>query len=85
MGRDKDRLLGEPVDYDQDSIKPRGWRKFLDEVYGNGIPWLFRDRKLFERSVGLVTLWLGLYTSNIGLAELLYISMEARPGVSIAD
>jgi len=24
MGRDKDRLLGEPVDYDQDSVKPRG-------------------------------------------------------------
>jgi len=24
MGRDKDCLLGEPVDYDQDSVKPRG-------------------------------------------------------------
>jgi len=23
MGRDKDCLLGEPVDYDQDSVKPR--------------------------------------------------------------
>jgi len=38
MGRDKDRLLGEPVDYDQDSVKPGGWQKFLDEVYRNGIP-----------------------------------------------
>ena len=24
MGRDKDCLLGELVDYDQDSVKPRG-------------------------------------------------------------
>jgi len=40
---------------------------------------------LFERSVGLVTLWLGLYTSDTGLAELLYISIEARLGVSVAD
>jgi len=23
MGRDKDCLLGEPVNYDQDSVKPR--------------------------------------------------------------
>jgi len=40
---------------------------------------------LFERSIGLVTLWLGLYTSDTGLAELLYISMEAGLGVSMAD
>jgi len=43
------------------------------------------DGKLFERSIGLVTLWFGLYTSNTGLAELLYISIEVRPGVSIVD
>jgi len=46
---------------------------------------LFRDRKLFEGSIGLVTLWLGLHTSDTGLAELLYISMEAGPGVSAVD
>ena len=40
---------------------------------------------MFERFIGLVTLWLGLYTSDIELAELLYISMEAGPGVSIVD
>ena len=38
---------------------------------------------MFERSVGLVILWLGLHTSDIRLAELLYISMGAGPGVSI--
>ena len=43
------------------------------------------NRELFERLVGLVTLWLGLHTSNTELAELLYISIEARPGVSAAN
>jgi len=46
---------------------------------------LFRDEELFEESVGLVTLWLGSHTSDIGLAELLYISTEAGPGVSAVD
>jgi len=46
---------------------------------------LFRNGELFERSIGLVMLWLGSHTSDTGLAELLYISTEARPGVSVAD
>jgi len=45
----------------------------------------FRDGELFERSVGLVTLWLGSHTSDTELVELLYISMEAGPGVSAVD
>jgi len=56
MDRDKDHLLGKPVDYDQDSVKSREWWKFLNEVYRNRIPWLFGDMKLFEISVGLVML-----------------------------
>ena len=68
MGRDKDCLLGELVDYNQDSIK-------LNEIHRNGILWLFRDGKLFERSIGLVTLWLGSHTSDTELAELFYISI----------
>ena len=47
--------------------------------------WLFRDRKLFERFVELVILWPELYTSDIGLAELLYISIEAGPEISVAN
>ena len=46
---------------------------------------MFRDRELFEGSVGLVTLWLGSHTSDTGLAELLYISIEAGLGVTVAD
>ena len=46
---------------------------------------MFRNGELFERSVELVMLWLGSHTSDIGLAELLYISIEAGLGVSVVD
>ena len=46
---------------------------------------MFRDRELFEGSVRLVTLWLESHTSDTGLAKLLYVSMEAGPGVSMVD
>ena len=46
---------------------------------------MFRDGELFERSIGLVTLWLESHTSDIGLAELLYISTETGLGVSTVD
>jgi len=46
---------------------------------------LFGDKVLFERFIGLVILWLRSHASDIRLAELLYISTEARPEVSIAN
>jgi len=45
----------------------------------------YGDRKLFERFIKLVTLWLKLHTSDIELVELLYISIEARPGISAVN
>ena len=64
---------------------PEDDRSFFDEVHRNGIPWSFRDGELFEESIGLVMLWLGSHTSDTGLAELLYVSTEAGPGVSAVD
>jgi len=43
------------------------------------------NRKLFERSIKLVILWLKSHTSDTGLAELVYISMEAKPGISVVN
>ena len=40
---------------------------------------------MLERSIRLVTLEFELYTSNIELAELLYISIETRPGIAIVN
>ena len=85
MGRDKDHLPGKLVNYDQDSVKPRKWWEFLNEVHKNGIPWLFGNRKLSEKSIGLVTLWLELYIHDTELTELLYISIETEPGIFMAN
>jgi len=46
---------------------------------------LFGNRKLFEKSVGLVMLWLRLYTNDTGFIKLLYISTEVRPGISVTN
>jgi len=46
---------------------------------------LFRDRELLERSIRLVILWFRSHTSDIRLAELLYISMKAGPRISVAN
>ena len=40
---------------------------------------------MLKRSVKLVTLEFRLYTSNIGLVELLYISTETRPGITTTN
>ena len=45
MGRDKDHLLSKLVDYDQDSVKPGGWWKFLNKVHRNGIPWSITNQR----------------------------------------
>ena len=37
------------------------------------------------RSVRPMTLWLGLHTSDTRLAELLYISIETGPGISMMN
>jgi len=42
---------------------------------------LFRNRKLFERSIKLVILWFRSYINDIGLTKLLYISIETRLGI----
>ena len=46
---------------------------------------MFRNRKLFERSVRLVRLRFGLHASNTRLVELLYICIEAWLEIFIAD
>ena len=37
VGRDKNHLLDELVDYDQNSVKSRGWQEFLNEIHRNRI------------------------------------------------
>jgi len=50
---------------------------FLDKIYENEILEMFRNKKLFERSIKLVILKFGLYATNTKLVELLYLCIKA--------
>ena len=71
--------------YDQDGVETGGWRKFLDEVYGDRVPGSFQDQKLLQEFIESVTLWLGLHTSGGGLAVVLDKGTEERPSVVVTD
>ena len=70
---------------DQDGVEAGGWRKFLDEIHGDGIPGLFWDRKLLQKSVASMMLWFGSHTSGAGLAVVLDKGSEEWPSIVIMD
>jgi len=46
---------------------------------------LFGNRELLEKFIRLAILWFRSYISDIKLVELLYTSIEAGPGISVAN
>ena len=70
---------------DQDGVKAGGQRKFLDEIYGDGVPGSFWDQELLQESIGLVTLWLQLHTGDARLAVVLNEGTEEWPSVVVMD
>ena len=54
--RDEDGLLGEPIDDDENCIKTRGGQEFLNEVYRNGLPWIFWNWELLKELMGVMSL-----------------------------
>ena len=72
-------MFGEVVDNYQNGIETIGVRKGFYEVYGDGIPWTRRDRKLLECAIGFVELRLGSHTRRTGLAVILDIASETGP------
>ena len=69
----------------KDGVEAGGWRKFLDEVHGDGVPGSFWDQELLQKSIGSVMLWLGLHTGGAGLAIVLNQGTEERPSVVVTD
>ena len=82
---DEDTLFGKAVDNDEDGCETGGLGKLFDEVHGDGVPWAFRDRKLLETAVGLVTAGLVTPTDNAGLYVLPNETSEVRPVVFSRD
>ena len=70
---------------DQDGVKAGGWRKFLNEIHGDGVPGSFQDQKLLQESIGSVMLWLGSHTGGAGLAVVLNEGTVERPSVVVMD
>ena len=56
-------MLGQPINDYEDGCEARRGGELLDEVHGDGIPWSFGNRELFEQSVGSVT---GSFCSGAG-------------------
>ena len=46
---------------------------------------MFGNRELLEKFIRLAILWFRSYISDIKLVELLYTSIEAGPGISVAN
>ena len=66
------------------SVEAGGWRKFLDEIHGDGIPGSFQDWELLQESVRSVMLQLESHT-GAGLAIVLKKGAEEQPSVVITD
>ena len=63
MCQNENALLGEMIYHYQDSGKPFGNQEVFNEIHGNRITRMGRDRKLMEKTVRLVALGLVLRTS----------------------
>ena len=81
----EDALLQQSIHDDQDSVEAGGCRKFLNEIHGDGVPGLFWDQELLQKSIWSVMLWLGLHTGGAGLAVVLNEGMEEQPSVVVFD
>ena len=46
VSRNKNGLLGHPIDDNEDSGEAKGVGELLDEIHGDGVPRPFGDRKL---------------------------------------
>jgi hypothetical protein len=57
------------VNDNKDGVVIRGSGELLNEVHGDGIPWLPWNRELLEKSIWLMTLGFGAEASHAGFAE----------------
>ena len=85
VSRDKDRLFRESVNNDEDCCITGGGRELLNEIHGDGIPRLLRDRKLFKTSIWSVTGSFSSVTTSAGLTEILNKVAKSGPGVLSSD
>src|SRR6266446_8459265 len=85
MGEDEEGLFGQAVDYYQDcSVSLQCW-KLLDEVHGDGFPWMWGNWQLFEKTIWFVPVRLRTCTDRAGPDVLFDRSSESQPVIRATD
>lgn len=79
MSWDEDTLFGESVDYHEDGGIALRRRKLFDEVHGDGVPWLLRNRKLLQETIRTMTRSLRTSTGCTGANVVFYESPDLWP------
>lgn len=85
VSRNKNGLLGHPIDDNEDSGEAKGVGELLDEIHGDGVPRFVGDRELLEGSVGLVTRSFRTSTSSTGTDVVFDEGADTGPGVIASD
>ena len=85
MGRNEYHLFSELVNYHEDSSVSGRLGQLLDEIHRNRIPGLLGYWKLLEKSIWLMMLRFGMYTSYARLAKVIDKGSESRPHIFAAD
>ena len=85
MCGNENALLGEMIYHYQDSGKPFGNQEVFNEIHGNRIPQMGRDRKLMEKTVRLVALGLVPRTSCTRSTIVSDKGTNTWPSVLLAD
>lgn len=85
MSGDEDGLLGETINDDENGGEAGGGWELFDEVHGDGVPRLIRDRELLESSVGTMTRGFRTVTSSTGFDIVLHKGANSGPSILAAD
>ena len=85
MCGDENALLGEMIYHYQNSGKPFGNWEVFNEIHGNRIPRMGRDRKLMEKTIRLVALGLVQRTSCTRSTIVSNKCANTRPSILLVD
>ena len=85
MCRDADELLTGLVNNVKDGGVAVGRRKLFNEVEGNGMPWMRRNRELLNKSEWLVSQVLVPLAGDATVNKVLNVSMNVRPSVILLE
>ena len=66
-------------------LKPEDGGEFINEVHGDGIPWVFWDWELLQESIGAMSLRLQAHTSGTGFDIGLNRVPEFQPDIVTSD